>query len=93
MPYSLNPAGVRRSGRARIVLGGGASPAQDQSTVSTAIAHLEADLGVSLFDRSGRYPQLTEAGRQVLAHAQEILAADTRLQQLSVRLVAWSKRG
>ena len=35
-----------------------------QSTVSTAIAHLEADLGVSLFDRSGRYPQLTEAGRR-----------------------------
>ena len=59
-----------------------------QSTVSTAIAHLEADLGVSLFDRSGRYPQLTEAGRQVLGHAQEILAADARLQQLSVRLAA-----
>ncbi|HIE5096498.1 LysR family transcriptional regulator [Stenotrophomonas maltophilia] len=59
-----------------------------QSTVSTAIAHLEADLGVTLFDRSGRYPRLTEAGRQVLGHAQEILAADTRLQQLSVRLAA-----
>ena len=59
-----------------------------QSTVSTAIAHLEADLGVSLFDRSGRYPRLTEAGRQVLGHAQEILAADARLQQLSVRLAA-----
>ncbi|WP_313435694.1 LysR family transcriptional regulator [Stenotrophomonas sp.] len=59
-----------------------------QSTVSTAIAHLEADLGVALFDRSGRYPQLTEAGRQVLGHAQDILAADTRLQQLSMRLAA-----
>src|ERR1700733_6613119 len=59
-----------------------------QSTVSTAIAPLEADLGVSLFDRSGRYPRLTEAGRQVLGHAQEILAADARLQQLSVRLSA-----
>lgn len=59
-----------------------------QSTVSTAIAHLEADLGMVLFDRSGRYPQLTEAGRQVLGHAQEILAADARLQQLSVRLAA-----
>jgi DNA-binding transcriptional LysR family regulator len=59
-----------------------------QSTVSTAIAHLEADLGVSLFDRSGRYPRLTEAGRQVLGHAHEILAADARLQQLSVRLAA-----
>ncbi len=41
-----------------------------QSTVSTAIAHLEADLGMVLFDRSGRYPQLTDAGRQVLGHAQ-----------------------
>lgn len=59
-----------------------------QSTVSTAIAHLEADLGMVLFDRSGRYPQLTGAGRQVLGHAQEILAADARLQQLSVRLAA-----
>ncbi|AWH37443.1 LysR family transcriptional regulator [Stenotrophomonas sp. ZAC14D1_NAIMI4_6] len=59
-----------------------------QSTVSTAIAHLEADLGVALFDRSARYPQLTEAGREVLGHAQEILAADQRLQQLSVRLAA-----
>ncbi|KAF1016815.1 MAG: HTH-type transcriptional activator AllS [Stenotrophomonas maltophilia] len=59
-----------------------------QSTVSTAIAHLEADLGVVLFDRRGRYPQLTDAGRQVLGHAREILAADTRLQQLSVRLAA-----
>ena len=59
-----------------------------QSTVSTAIAHLEADLGMVLFDRSGRYPQLTDAGRQVLGHAQEILAADARLQQLSVRLAA-----
>jgi len=59
-----------------------------QSTVSTAIAHLEADLGVALFDRSARYPQLTEAGREVLGHAQEILAADQRLQQLRVRLAA-----
>lgn len=59
-----------------------------QSTVSTAIAHLEADLGVALFDRSARYPQLTDAGREVLGHAQEILAADQRLQQLSVRLAA-----
>ncbi|WMJ69479.1 LysR family transcriptional regulator [Stenotrophomonas sp. 24(2023)] len=59
-----------------------------QSTVSTAIAHLEAELGVDLFDRSGRYPQLTEAGHQVLGYAQEILAADQRLQQLSMRLAA-----
>lgn len=33
-----------------------------QSVVSTAIANLEIDLGLELFDRSGRYPVLTEAG-------------------------------
>lgn len=57
-----------------------------QSTVSTAIATLEADLGLTLFDRSGRYPVLTEDGRKVLGHAQEILAAADRLEQLSIRL-------
>ncbi|EHC62517.1 DNA binding protein HpkR, partial [Salmonella enterica subsp. enterica serovar Minnesota str. A4-603] len=33
---------------------------KSQSTISTAIAHLEADLGFSLFDRSSRQPVLTE---------------------------------
>jgi len=57
-----------------------------QSTISTAVATLEADLGLTLFDRSGRYPVLTEDGRKVLGHAQEILAAADRLEQLSIRL-------
>ena len=30
-----------------------------QSVVSQTIANLEAQLGVALFDRTGRYPQLT----------------------------------
>ncbi|MCF7750184.1 LysR family transcriptional regulator [Bacillus subtilis subsp. subtilis] len=57
-----------------------------QSTISTAVATLEADLGLTLFDRSGRYPVLTEDGRKVLGHVQEILAAAERLEQLSIRL-------
>ena len=57
-----------------------------QSTISTAIATLEADLGLSLFDRGGRYPVLTEDGRKVLGHVQEVLAAAERLEQLSIRL-------
>lgn len=57
-----------------------------QSTISTAIATLEADLGLTLFDRSGRYPVLTDDGRKVLGHVQEILAAAERLEQLSIRL-------
>ncbi len=43
------------------------------SVVSYAIANLESQLGVSLFDReSTRKPQLTQAGRTVLAEARTI---------------------
>ncbi len=44
-----------------------------QSAVSTAIANLEIDAGVALFDRSGRNPVLTAEGRALLPHAQGIL--------------------
>jgi len=44
-----------------------------QSAVSTAIALLEADLGVELFDRSGRNAQLTDAGHLLLLEARELL--------------------
>src|SRR6266567_4402022 len=37
-----------------------------QSVVSQTLANLEAQLGVKLFDRSGRYPRLTEEGRSLL---------------------------
>ena len=57
-----------------------------QSTVSMAIANLEADLGLQLFDRQTRKPVLTAAGSKVLAHVQEILAASERLEVLSIRL-------
>jgi len=40
-----------------------------QSVVSQAVAALEAQIGVRLFDRGGRYPVLTEAGRLLLADA------------------------
>ncbi len=45
-----------------------------QSVVSQTIANLEAQLEVSLFDRSARYPVLTAPGRVVLAQARVILA-------------------
>ncbi len=44
-----------------------------QSAVSTAIANLEIDCGVDLFDRSGRSPVLTEEGEALLPHARGIL--------------------
>ncbi len=40
-----------------------------QSVVSQALANLENQLGVVLFDRSGRYPRLTEAGKALLGEA------------------------
>ena len=43
-----------------------------QSSVSQAIAQLETDLGEKLFDRIGRGAALTEAGRLLVAHAEEI---------------------
>jgi len=44
-----------------------------QSAVSMAIANLEIDCGVELFDRSGRNPVLTAEGRTLLPHAKGIL--------------------
>jgi DNA-binding transcriptional LysR family regulator len=45
-----------------------------QSVVSQTIANLEAQLGVTLFDRTGRYPQLTGEGRALLIDAREVAA-------------------
>jgi len=43
-----------------------------QSVVSQTLANLEAQLGVRLFDRSARYPRLTEEGRSLLADARTV---------------------
>lgn len=44
-----------------------------QSAVSTAIANLELDLGLELFDRRRREPSLTEAGLALLPQARALL--------------------
>ncbi|HSI57175.1 MAG TPA: LysR family transcriptional regulator [Ideonella sp.] len=62
--------------------------ARSQSTISEAIANLEIDLGVALFDRRARQPQLTEAGRLLLAQAREVLAAQERLARTAGALSA-----
>ena len=43
-----------------------------QSVVSQTLANLEAQLGVKLFDRSARYPQLTDEGRSLLVDARSV---------------------
>lgn len=44
-----------------------------QSAISHAIANLEAELGVTLFDRSGHKPVLTPEGKALIANARDIL--------------------
>ncbi len=44
-----------------------------QSAVSHAIANMESQLGVTLFDRSGHRPAMTPQGAALLANARDIL--------------------
>ena len=50
-----------------------------QSVVSDAVAALEAQFGVTLFDRSRRSPRPTEAGRVLLADARGIVGDIDRM--------------
>lgn len=71
-------AQVARSGgisRAAIELGA------DQSTVSRRISLLEADLGVRLFQRTGRGVTLTEAGQQLIGYATTLAATLTEAEE------------
>lgn len=44
-----------------------------QSRVSTSVANLEIDLGVTLFDRSGKFPVLTSEGERMLSTVRAVL--------------------
>lgn len=44
-----------------------------QSAVSTAVINLEIDIGATLFDRSGRHPQLSTDGTALLKSARAVL--------------------
>jgi DNA-binding transcriptional LysR family regulator len=44
-----------------------------QSVISETVSNLEDQIGVALFDRSGRYPRLTPAGVILLADARNIV--------------------
>ena len=59
---------------------------KSQSTISSAIANLEIDLGLSLFDRGNRKPTLTPQGKVVLRQVQGILEASDRLDRCASQL-------
>src|SRR6201999_2559283 len=48
---------------------------RSQSVVSETVSNLEEQIGVPLFDRSGRYPKLTPAGIVLLADARNIITS------------------
>lgn len=54
-----------------------------QSAISHAIATLESLQGVLLFDRGGHRPQLTEAGRVLVAQARLVLASAARFEAVA----------
>lgn len=62
---AIAEAGGFRAGAARL--------RRAQSAVSHAVASLEAELGIMLFDRSGRRPVLTPAGTALLEDARAVL--------------------
>ncbi|MTI01901.1 LysR family transcriptional regulator [Roseibium sp. RKSG952] len=49
-----------------------------QSVISTLVANLEVDLNVELFDRSRRYPTLTDAGEMLISQAEILLERRSR---------------
>ncbi|QJC56381.1 putative HTH-type transcriptional regulator YahB [Polaromonas vacuolata] len=61
---------------------------KSQSSISSAIANLEIDLGLSLFDRRSRKPTLTVHGQLMLEKAQGILAASDLMERAAAELGA-----
>ncbi|AZF33540.1 LysR family transcriptional regulator [Pseudomonas sp. R4-35-07] len=59
---------------------------KSQSTISAAVASLEIDLDVVLFDRSSRKPTLTPAGQVLLQRAEQVLEASSRLELAASQL-------
>ncbi|WP_421901717.1 LysR family transcriptional regulator [Maridesulfovibrio sp.] len=64
-----------------------------QSAVSTAVMNLEIDLGVELFDRSGKYPRLTPEGESLLRDARTLLAKGNDFEEKARSLCMGIKPG
>jgi len=64
-----------------------------QSVVSETISKLEEQIGVQLFDRTGRYPKLTSAGSAVLGDARSIIAGVDLLKARAKGMVGWPGAG
>lgn len=56
---------------------------KSQSTVSVSINNLELDLGITLFDRSGKYPTLTPEGEHLYQQAKVLIRQAERIEHYS----------
>lgn len=54
-----------------------------QSAISQSVATLEEAQGVTLFDRTGHRPRLTEVGRALVGHARMVLESANRFEALA----------
>lgn len=63
-----------------------------QPPLSRQIKQLEQELGVVLFDRSGRRLHLTETGHMLLHRAEEILNLTDRTLYVNYPAVSWDRR-
>lgn len=59
-----------------------------QSTITFQMQQLEAELGVRLFEKAGRRMVLTDAGRQLVPYAREVLASVEKLRGFEQDLAA-----
>jgi DNA-binding transcriptional LysR family regulator len=64
-----------------------------QSVISETISNLEDQIGVQLFDRSGRYPKLTPEGSVLLGDARSSIIKNVDLLKAGQRECrpAWSR--
>src|SRR5262245_9694655 len=58
-----------------------------QSAVSTAMANLEDQLGLPLWDRTAKIAKLTDRGQSVLAASRRVLAEVDALKRLAAGMV------
>ena len=86
MPYSLNQLDAfLATARTGSFSAAARHLSKAQSVVSTAVSNLEIDLGVPLFDRSGKYPCLTPEGEILLRDAEIILKRVRALEERALR--------
>ncbi|MCG7585065.1 LysR family transcriptional regulator [Photobacterium sp. OFAV2-7] len=59
---------------------------KDRSTIHQQVGNLEIDLGLTLFDRSGKFPVMTEAARPLFRYALLVIRQAEQLQSVSESL-------